>query len=104
MAKATKSKVKKSPMTLDKLAVMVARGFEETHEKIDRLGVQVVSLEDRITKLEQTVNDMANKLAHYIDLHEERYLDLKHRYKLIAQWAEKVAAKTGVPFQLDDLF
>lgn len=89
---------------MDNLAAMVARGFENTATKDDirRLEGRMDKLEKKLVELTETVQLLANKLARYIDLHEERYLDFKHRYKLLAKWAEKVAAKTGIPFEPEE--
>ena len=94
----------KKSITLDDLARMVARGFGQTATKDDvrRLESRIDKIDKQLEGLTQTVQDLANKLGHYIDIHEERYLDLKHRYKLLAKWAEKVASKPGIPFDLEE--
>jgi chromosome segregation ATPase len=42
-------------MTLEKLAIMVARGFEEIHEKIDALSRELDIVKQDVTVLKQDV-------------------------------------------------
>lgn len=89
---------------IDSLARITAKGFEHTATKVElrNLESRMDKIEKKLEALTETVQNLVNKLAHYIDLHEERYLDLKHRYKLLAKWAEKVASKTGIPFEFEE--
>ena len=88
---------------VDNLAGSTANGFERLEKRMDGFEKRMDRFEEKLEALTQTVNNLANKLGHYIDLHEERYLDLKHRYKLLANWAEKVASKTGIPFEFKEV-
>ena len=87
-------------VTNEDLAMMVARGFAQTASKFDfeEVRSEIKEIRIELKALIETVNNLANKLSHYIDLHEDRYLDLKQKYKILSHWAEKVAQKTGVPF------
>lgn len=85
----------KKSITLDDLARMVAQGFEHVETRMD-------DFDKRFKVLTETVQNLTNKLGHYIDIHEERYLDLKRRYRSLAKWAERVASKTGIPLELEE--
>lgn len=77
------------PVTLDDLAVITANGFSE--------------LGGRMEKLENTMTGLRSSVNNYLDLSDARYLELKHRDALIANWVKVVAEKAGVPVDLGQL-
>ena len=88
---------------------MVARGFEDlssrmaTKEDLKGTEMRIDKIEKSLIKLEETIQRLANKLANYIDLHEERYLEIRSRYRQLERWAAKVAEKTGVAFEIKEV-
>lgn len=84
------------PVTLDDLAVITANGFSE-------LGGRMEKVEGRLDKLESSVSGLRSSVNHYLDLSNERYLELKHRDTLIVNWLKVIGDKTGVPIDVGQL-
>jgi DNA anti-recombination protein RmuC len=76
-------------MTIDDLAVMVAKGFEGVDGRMDKLDHQM-----------QALNSNVNN---YLELSEKRYSELKQRDALLAKWLKLVADKSGVPIDVSQL-
>ncbi len=53
-----KKKPQKSAMTLDKLAIMVAKGFEGVDERFERVETRLSSLEEGQTKIEVRITNL----------------------------------------------
>lgn len=53
-------------------------------------------LEKNMTALDSSVNN-------YLDLTDKRYLELKHRDTLIANWLKTIGDKTGVLIDVSQL-
>jgi hypothetical protein len=88
----------KKPMTIDDLAVMVAKGFENTATKQDIEG-----LTGRMDKLEHQMGALNSNVNNYLELSEKRYSELKQRDAVLAKWIKLVADKTGVPIDVSQL-
>ena len=80
---------------IDELAQMVARGFSETHEDIQRLEVKIDSLDERVETIEEnyvTKADLARfrgdidiMLDRHIGTFRKDYDDLARRVKDLEQ-------------------
>ena len=95
----------KKSMTIDDLAVMVAKGFENTATKEDVNGLtgRVDGLTDRMGKLEHQMQALNSNVNNYLELSEKRYVELKHNDAILAKWIKLVADKTGVPIDVSQL-
>ena len=91
------------PVTLDDLAVMVADGFGDIGGRIDKVESRMEKVEGKIDKLESSVSGLRSSVNHYLDLSNERYLELKHRDILIVNWLKAIGDKTGVPIDVSQL-
>jgi len=76
-------------VTLDDLAVMVAKGFN--------------AVDERFNKLEGEMQALRSSVNNYLELSDKRYLELKAREKVIVNWVKTIADKTGVQINLEDL-
>jgi len=92
----------KKPITIDDLAIMVAKGFDDvtskmaTKDGIARLETEMAELKRQIAALSSSVNN-------YLALSDKRYLELKARQNLIVSWVKTIADKTGVQIDLTEL-
>lgn len=105
------------PVSLDDLVIMVAGGFNDLGERIEKvegrlekLDVRMEKLEGRMDgldgrmdKLEGTMTALNSSVNRYLDISDERYLELKNRDKFLAGWLKVIADKTGVPIDLNQL-
>jgi uncharacterized protein YPO0396 len=99
--------------TLDELAAMVARGFEDvmgrmaTKDDIAQLKTQVDSavseLKEEILSLSNAIAGLRNELNNYLRLTDDRYLELKHRQDVLAGWMLKLANKNQIQIDLKEL-
>ena len=83
-------------ITLDDLAVMVAKGF-------NRVDEQFQGVNQRFDKLEAEMQGLRSSVNNYLELSDKRYLELKAREKVIVSWVKQIADKTGVKISLEDL-
>ncbi len=88
-------KTRNKPVTIDQLAIMIQRGFEETASKSDLKNAEA-NLGNKIDKLDNRMANLEYKVSHHLDLSLERYLELKHQNKLMVKWIQVIANKTGV--------
>lgn len=84
----------------EKQAQLINRAFQEQKDYFDK---QIQTLETRMIALEQTMIALSNKVTHYLELSEKRYLELKRRDLVIAKWLKQVADKTGVEIDFTEL-
>jgi hypothetical protein len=93
------------PMTIDDLAVMVAKGFENTSTKEDfnKLDSRMGKLEGRMGTLDHQMQALNSNVNNYLELSEKRYAELKQRDVMLAKWIKLVADKTGVPVDVSQL-
>ncbi len=105
------------PMTIDDLAVMVAKGFEGVETRLEGVEVRMEGVETRLEgletrlegvetnlgKLENKVEALNSNVNNYLELSEKRYSELKQRDALLAKWIKLVAEKTGVPVDVSQL-
>lgn len=97
---------KKKEVTLDDLAVMVAKGFNDVTSQMatkddlskleGRLNAEMTGLKHQMTALSSSVNN-------YLELSDKRYLELKARQNLIVSWVKIIGDKTGVKIDLTEL-
>lgn len=66
----------KGKITLDKLATMVAKGFESLNNKLQDHDLKFVRLESRMDKLESGVSDLYRKLTLKFDVLSEKMDDI----------------------------
>ena len=111
----------KKPMTLEDLATMVAGGFNDVITRIEGLDDKVEGLESRMGTLENRMDTLGNKVGmldnrlgvvehkldalnsnvnNYLELSEKRYMELKQRDAMLAQWIKLVAKKVDVPIDV----
>jgi len=91
---------RKKTTTIDDLAIMVAKGFENVGQRLDKVEEGLGKLGNRMDKLEHKVEALNSNVVNYLELSEKRYLELKQRDTLLAKWLKKVADKTGVPIDI----
>lgn len=104
-------------MTLDDVAAMVAEGFGDLGGRIDALDGRMETLDNRLGTVEKGLDTLGNRMEtlehtmsglrssvnNYLDLSDKRYLELKHRDALIANWLKVIGDKTGVPIDISQL-
>lgn len=61
-------------MTLDKLAEMVAQGFEEVDTRFDEMGEDVKLIKERLDSIEMELIDIKKKLENVVYRHEYEIL------------------------------
>ncbi|HVY67692.1 MAG TPA: hypothetical protein VHA30_02270 [Patescibacteria group bacterium] len=100
----------KKSMTIDDLAVMVAKGFENVETRLGgvetELGdvkTRLGSVETRLGGLEHKVEALNSNVNNYLELSEKRYSELKQRDALLAKWLKLIADKAGVPIDVSQL-
>lgn len=96
-------------MTIDGLAVMVAKGFDDmadkmaTKDDVAQITGRMDKLEGRMGKLEHKVEALNSNVNNYLELSEKRYAELKQRDALLAKWLKLIADKTGVPIDVSQI-
>lgn len=114
--------VSQNNTTLEDLAAMVARGFEDvasrmatkddianmaTKDDIARLDVKIDLLGQRIDNLESRmlseISSLRSEIAKYSALTDARYQELKHRQEVIVAWLLKLAEKNQIELNMEDL-
>lgn len=80
----------------EEMAIMVAKGFEQTAKDIAKL-------DEEIKKLQGDIKALSAKLTAHLQLSDKRYLELKHRDLIIAKWVKQIADKSGVEIDLAEL-
>jgi len=107
----------KKNVTIDDLAVMVAGGFEGVNKRLDkvegRLGIvegklekvedRLSTVEGRLGSLETSMEGLRSSVNNYLELSDKRYLELKARQNILANWVKEIGEKTGVKVDLEDL-
>lgn len=100
---------KQKETTLDDLAIMVAKGFDDITAKFDDATSKMATKDD-ISRLEAEMSELKQQMAaltssvnNYLALSDKRYLELKARQNLIVSWVKKIADKTGVEINLEEL-
>ena len=81
---------------IEELAVMTANGFREVEKRF-------VDIETRLEKIELEIDRMNNRLYHYLELSDKRYLELKRRDLVLTKWVQAIAKKTGVTIDTKEL-
>lgn len=95
-------------------ARLINSAFQEQKEHFDNqissLKTDIQSLDKRIAKLEKRMDKLnhsmaalSGKVTNYLQLSDKRYLELKRRDLIIAQWLKQIADKSGVPIDLAEL-
>ena len=82
--------------TIQDLGDLVAEGFGEAYEHI-------ASLAGRMDKLGNRMENLKNHVTHYLELSDKRYIELKQKNDLLAQWVKILADKLGVPVDISQL-
>ena len=107
----------KKNITINDLAVMVAKGFEHVGTEIGGIKKDVSGLKQDVSGLKKDVSGLKQDMAdvkhqmqalssnvnNYLELSEKRYSELKQRDALLAKWLKLVADKTGVPIDVSQL-
>ncbi|MBI4049454.1 MAG: hypothetical protein HY395_01390 [Candidatus Doudnabacteria bacterium] len=91
-------------MTIDDLATMVAKGFEQTATKQDLLNLvtkndfkkEMQALKDEMQALRNTVNN-------HLELSDKRYLELKQRSRILAKFLKLVIQKSKIDLDPSEL-
>ncbi len=104
--------------TIDELAAMVARGFEDVMERmatkddlanmatkddIANLNTRIDSLETQFEALKNEISGLRNDLNNFLRITDTRYLELKHRQDIIVSWLVKLADKNQIQIDLKEL-
>jgi phage gp16-like protein len=79
-----KIKISKKKMTLEDLAIMVAKGFENTATKADiaKLDKKIDSVK---SELKSEIQGLRNSVNNYLKLTDKRYLELKNNQKILVK-------------------
>jgi tryptophan 2,3-dioxygenase len=99
---------------IEDLATMTANGFYEMNERfekrfggievrLDKIEVRLDTIETRLEKIELEIDRMNNRLYHYLELSDKRYLELKRRDLILTKWVQAIAKKTGVTIDTKEL-
>lgn len=101
-------KVFKKQMTIEDLARMVAKGFENTSSKDNTATKQdIADLENKIEKLrvelKAEIQGLRNSVNNYLKLTDKRYLELKHDQKVLAKYLKIVIEKSKMKIDLKEL-
>lgn len=57
-----RDKIKKSKITLDKLALMVGKGFNEVHKRIDNIKIDIDNIKIDVIELKLDVKSLKTKV------------------------------------------
>ena len=94
----------------ESLARMVAEGFEFVNVRLGKVEDRLGKVEDRLGKVEGRLDSLENEIQglrssvnNYWELSDKRYLELKARQNVIANWVKTIADQTGVKINLEDL-
>jgi hypothetical protein len=107
-----KIKVPKKKITLDDLAIMVAKGFDDTATKGDiaklegrvgKLEDRMVKLEDSMTGLESEMKGLRNSVNNYLKLSDKRYIELKNNQKILARYLKAIIEKSKISINTREL-
>jgi archaellum component FlaC len=97
-------------ITLDDLAVMVSKGFNGVTDQFQGINSRLDKIEGRLDKVEGGMNKLETEMQalrssvnNYLELSDKRYLELKARQNVIANWVKQIGDKTGVKISLEDL-
>lgn len=109
-------------MSIEELAGMVARGFEDvmnrmaTKDDIANMATKddIARLDSKIDRLEQRLNNFESRIVTeimelrkdieaFVSKSDDRYLELKHRQDVLAGWMLKLAEKNQIQLDLKDL-
>lgn len=100
----------KKNVTMDDLAVMVATGFNGVNDqfqgvnnRLDKVEGRLGKIEGEIVVLKTEMQGLRSSVNNYLELSDKRYLELKARQNVIANWVKQIADKTGVKISLEDL-
>jgi hypothetical protein len=82
---------KKKEITLDDLAVMVKRGFDETAKKVD-----LINLTERVGNIEKELKKEINEVRHDISLISALPARLEHRVDVLYDDMRLVKTQIGL--------
>ena len=90
-------------ITLDDLAVMVAKGFDGVNGRLDKVEGRLDKVEGGMSELKTEMQGLRASVNNYLALSDRRCLELKAREKGIVSWVKQIGDKTGVKISLEDL-
>lgn len=88
--------------TIDDLAVIVAKGFNDVTERM-ATKQDIAELKLDIGEVKHEVAAVKSNVNNYLELSEKRYAELKQRDALLAKWIKLIAEKTNVPVDVSQL-
>ncbi|OGY91811.1 MAG: hypothetical protein A3H70_04875 [Candidatus Komeilibacteria bacterium RIFCSPLOWO2_02_FULL_48_11] len=84
----------------DDFALIVKGGFDNTatKEELKQLATkdELVAMETRLNK---KINNLNEQVTHYLELSDDRYLEIKGRLKTHEQWFNLIAKKLQLEFK-----
>ncbi len=89
--------------SLQNLAIMTAKGFENVNERLDKVEGSLNKVEGRLDKVENEMAGLRSSVNRYLELSDKRYLELKARQDVIVSWVKQIGDKTGVKIDLTEL-
>jgi len=106
-----KNKTASKEMTLEDLARMVAKGFENTSTKQDIVDIatkqDIARLDKKIdtlrSELKQEISGLRNSVNNYLKLSDKRYLELKQQNKVLAKYLKLVIEKANIQVSTKEL-
>jgi archaellum component FlaC len=100
----------KTKMTLDRLAWMMNKRFDDQDKKISHINLEVLvvkedikRLEDRVENLTKTVNNLiisVDKLAKSVETLTQEYSAISVQMNRHEEWIKLVANKVGVKLEI----
>lgn len=90
---------KKKDITLNDLALMMGRGFNEVGEKFDEVHENIAELREEFSELKEDFNDLHIAIDGYAkksDTYFQEMVMLAHKVDRMERWILQLAEKTGV--------
>lgn len=103
---------KSKKMTLEALARMVAKGFENTASKEEAATKQDLSnlekrIDAKIEKLErnlkQEIQSLRNSVNNYLRLSDKRYLEIRNNERVLAKYLKLIILKSKIQIDTREL-
>jgi hypothetical protein len=95
-----KIKASKKEISMDDLAVMVAKGFEATKTDIEKLDKKIDSVK---AELKKDILGLKNSVNNYLKLSDRRYLEQENKLKILAKYLKIVIQRSKIPVDLKQL-
>jgi hypothetical protein len=102
------NKISNKNITIEKLAQMVAQGFEDitskmaTKKDLELLATKI-DLDKAKSELKQEIQGLRNAINNFLKLTDKRYLELKNNQKILAKYLKIVIEKSKMAVNTKEL-